>query len=794
MNSFGRRNFFPALAALCCSLFAARAAEPDVRGQKVYRDTCAKCHGKNGEGVHGKYDDALVGDWSLEKLTRYISRNMPDDDPGTVTVADAQAVSRYINDTFYSRQARARNNPARVELVRLTNRQYVNTVADLLKGFTGDDAPIGTERGLQANYRSGGRRRGGERLSLDRVDRQVNFEFGAGWPFTNALPPSITNVTRAITNASGKITPAKTNVVKFTNEFSMSWRGSVIADESGEHEFIIKTPNGARLWVNDDETPLIDASVASGDMTEHRATLRLIGGRAYPLRLECNKAARDKTSAIALLWKPPHGVEQVIPARNLTTSRTTPTFVVTTPFPADDSSVGYERGVAISKAWDEATTHAAIQAANHIVKNLNRFAGTRSDSGKLQKFCSDFVSSAFRRPLTEDEKSAYVTAQFESVKSKEGSPKNDEAVKRVVLLALNSPQFLYLGLDNSSPDDFTVAWRLSFGLWDSLPDKALRKAAADHALHTSEQVSAQTRRMLADARAHAKMRGFLHHWLQVDRIEDVSKDAKIFPGFSPEIIADLRTSLNLFLDDVVWSSSSDYRRLLTEDDLWVNNRLAKFYGVDAKATDDFIKVNVNPKERCGVITHPYLLAAFSYPRSTSPIHRGVFLTRNIVGRVLKPPPMAVAFKEADFAPNLTMRQKIEELTRPQACQTCHSVINPLGFSLEHYDAVGRFRSKDGDKPVNAESDYIMDDGSKVRLTGARDIATFAMNSEHAQNTFVEQLFHALVKQPIAAYGADVHERLRKSFVASGFNIQKLATEIVATASLHGLAGNSMAQR
>jgi hypothetical protein len=242
----------------------------------------------------------------------------------------------------------------------------------------------------------------------------------------------------------------------------------------------------------------------------------------------------------------------------------------------------------------------------------------------------------------------------------------------------------------------------------------------------------------------------------------------------------------LFLDDVVWSASSDYRRLLLEDDLFVNNRLARFYGVNTNATDDFVKVSLDPKQRSGVVTHPYLLAAFSYPKSTSPIHRGVFLTRNIVGRALKPPPMAVAFKDADFAPNLTMREKIAELTRPQACQGCHSVINPLGFSLEHYDAVGRFRTEEGNRPIDAASEYTTDDGEKVRLRGARDVAEFAAGSEHAHNAFIEQLFHQVVKQPMRAYGADVPDRLRQSFVASGFNIQQLLVDISTLSALHGI--------
>src|SRR6185503_12637214 len=127
-------------------------AERRLAGRDIYRQLCAKCHGAKGEGVKGKYEDPLRGDRSLEKLTHYIDRAMPDDDPGKCVGDDASAVARYIYDAFYSREARLRKNPPRIELVRLTNRQYVNTVADLLKYFTGSDSQVGAERGLRATY------------------------------------------------------------------------------------------------------------------------------------------------------------------------------------------------------------------------------------------------------------------------------------------------------------------------------------------------------------------------------------------------------------------------------------------------------------------------------------------------------------------------------------------------------------------------------------------------------------------------------------------------------------------
>jgi len=493
---------------------------------------------------------------------------------------------------------------------------------------------------------------------------------------------------------------------------------------------------------------------------------------------------KDKTASVSLEWKPPHGTPQPIPTRNLSPEHTTPTLVIATPFPADDSSVGYERGVAVSKAWDEATTQAAIEAANYVVRKLDTLSrsepGDTNRAAKVQSLCDKFVASAFRRPLTEEQKRVFVSNQFKK------AAKIEDSVKRVVLLTLKSPRFLYLGLQEARPDDFEVAARLSFGLWDSMPDGELWNAAARGELRAPEQVALQARRMLNDPRARAKMLLFLHHWLQMDRVEPLSKDDKLFPGFSPEIIADLRTSLNLFLEDAVWNGSSDYRTLLLADYLFANNRLAQFYGISTNLTDDFTKVSLEAEPRSGVLTHPYLLSAFSYPKLTSPIHRGVFLTRNIVGRALRPPPMAMTFKDADFAPNLTMREKVAQMTRPQACQACHSVINPLGFSLESYDAVGRFRTQDNDRPIDPVSDYLTDEGQTVRLAGARDVAQFALTSDHAQNGFIEQLFHHLVKQPVRAYGTDVMDRLRQSPVASEFNIQKLLVDIVTVSALHGV--------
>jgi hypothetical protein len=332
---------------------------------------------------------------------------------------------------------------------------------------------------------------------------------------------------------------------------------------------------------------------------------------------------------------------------------------------------------------------------------------------------------------------------------------------------------------------YATAERLSFALWDSLPDAELLQAAAKGQLASREQVLKQAERMLSDPRALAKMRQFLFHWLKVDQPPDLSKDPKAFPGFDAAMASQLRASLELFLDDVVWSDASDFRQLLLADTLYLNGPLARFYGADLPADAPFWKVALNANERAGVLTHPYLMAAFAYTQTSSPIHRGVFLARNILGVTLRPPPDAFTPLSPDLHPQLTTRERVTLQTSPQNCMTCHGVINPLGYMLEHFDAVGRFRAREKDKPIDATGKYRTRDGKEVHFSGVRELATFLAGSEEVQETFVQKLFQEMTNQPIRAYGPRKLRELHGSFVQSGYNVRKLMTSIAAEAALVG---------
>jgi mono/diheme cytochrome c family protein len=814
------RNPLQALVAilLICAISATTYAATPT-GDQIYKDQCARCHGKSGEGTDDNYPDPLEGDKSIAQLTKLIHDTMPDDADKKASPEDSAKVAEYVYNTFYSPEARVRNKPARVELSRLTVRQYQNAVADLIGSFR--KAPEwGTEHGLHAEYLQKRNPWDDNNPLVDRTDPQVDFDFGTGSPSPDKIKPE---------------------------EFSVRWSGSVLAPDTGEYEFVVRTKHSCRLYVNDALEPLIDAWIKSGDDPEHRGTIRLLGGRPYRITLEYAKAeappvakpkpkakkrdkdkdadkAKDKAndkdnskdkdkskpkddaketqreaekekpkeeapaeptkaavrSFISLAWKRPNHTVEIIPARNLSPQKVSEVFVVQAHFPPDDRSVGYERGTSISKAWDEATTDGAIEAASYVTEHLDKLAGTTAGAdgalGQLRKFCIQFAARAFRRPLSSELKGKYIDHQFE----KGGD--NLASVKRVVLLVLKSPRFLYREAGGDVTDQFNTASRISFGLWDSLPDQQLTAAAASGKLQTPEQINEELHRMLSDMRTRSKLRDFFLGWLKISQPRDLSKDPKVFPEFTSDVISDLRTSIELSVDDVLDSNSADFRQFLLTDDVYFNGRLSKLYGASLPDRAPFQKVDFEPNHRAGVLSHPYLLASLAYTNSSSPIHRGVFLSRSVLGRVLRPPAQAVAPLPAEIHADLSNRERVALQTRPETCQGCHAMINPLGFTLENFDAIGRYRESDKNKPIDATGSYLTQSGEVKKFKGETDLAKFLATSEESQDAFVKQLFHHTVKQPIRAYGPNTLHDLQKQFAKDNFNIQKLLIEIVAASA------------
>jgi hypothetical protein len=262
----------------------------------------------------------------------------------------------------------------------------------------------------------------------------------------------------------------------------------------------------------------------------------------------------------------------------------------------------------------------------------------------------------------------------------------------------------------------------------------------------------------------------------------MAKNPEQFKEFDEAVAADLRTSLEIFLDRAIWSEQSDFRQLLLAESLPLNGRLAPLYGAELAPAAPFEDVKLTEGQRAGLLSHPYLLAAFAYTEASSPIHRGVFVSRSLLGRTLKPPPEAVAPLPSEAHAELTTRERVALQTNSDSCMRCHEMINPLGFTLEHYDAIGRYRAQEQGKQIDASGRYLTREGQTVQFAGVRDLAEFLAHSEETHTAFVQQLFHYLIKQPVQAYGPDRLTELTKSFRENEFNIRQLVATIVASSA------------
>jgi len=756
------------MTALLFAGFSTAVQADEPRGKLLYQERCASCHGANGEGVKDEFPNPLIGDRSLNELSKYIDDTMPKDEADTMNAEDSAAVAAFIHEAFYSPTAQFRNQPARVELARLTIRQYRHTLADVVADLRGR-GDLNDERGLRGEYPEFLKPRSSDRPE-NKIDPLIDHVFNP--------PPDQKPLTEE------ELKEAKKNPMKDRrpgDSFRASFRGGIIIPSDGEYEFIAHTENGVKLFVNDPKVPVIDAAVRSGTETAHKGSVFLLGGRAYYFALEFNKTKAEQTASIVLKWKRPGRAEELVPTRFFTPHQPSERLVVTTPFPPDDRSMGYERGSAVTKEWDEATTSAAFEAAQWVAQRRFQLAGTKPDAEnrieKLKEFSLKFVERAFRRPLSDDEKNLYVEKQF-------GEAADEEtAIKRIVLLTLKSPWFLYREPGRAAADPYAVASRISYAVWDSGPDDQLRDAAARDQLKTREQVQAQVDRMLKDRRTDAKLAAFFEQWLKLDRMGDLAKDAKRFPDFTPELISDLRTSLELFLEDVLSSEASDLRTLLTSNELYANGRIAAFYGLELPPDAPFQKLAITAEPRIGLLSHPYMLAGFAYHDESSPIHRGVFIARSILGRMLKQPPVAVSPIAADLHAGLTTRERVLLQTKAEMCMSCHGMINSLGFSLEHFDAVGRYRQSERDKPVDSSGAYLTSQGDEVKFEDVRQLAEYLAGGPEASQAFASQMFHFAVKQPVRAYGGDQPDRLHAQFIERKYSIRRLLGDVAVTAAL-----------
>jgi hypothetical protein len=434
----------------------------------------------------------------------------------------------------------------------------------------------------------------------------------------------------------------------------------------------------------------------------------------------------------------------------------------------------------------EAYYNAAGDIAEAAVQNLSALVPCPTATPEEQaacgkQFAASFAERAYRRPLSAAEIATF-EAFLEVESAKHGFP---TAVGMLIEGVLLSPHFLYrpeFGLPDPSKEaaapltGHELASRLSYFLWQTMPDDALFAAAAAGSLETKEGLESEARRMIDDPRARAAVADFHRQWLELDRITNMSRDAALFPAFNSEVPGHLHEATARYLDHLFWESDGTLNELLLAPKAYVNDALAPLYGVPPTGSQELVLIDLNSTQRAGVLTQAGPMAGMAHEKFDAPILRGVFVLERLLCSPPPPPPPNVAdIPPPDMGEGpMTTRQRIEKTHVAAACVTCHESIDNLGFAFNNYDAVGQFRTQENGLPVDSTGKHP----ELGAYNGAIELSQRLAESESVKACAVTHWFRFGMGRSEAADDACELDRLKASFNASGGSFRDLVVDIV----------------
>jgi hypothetical protein len=453
-------------------------------------------------------------------------------------------------------------------------------------------------------------------------------------------------------------------------------------------------------------------------------------------------------------------------------------------FPADDVTHGFDVGVNVSSLLVEAYADAAAAtAARADLKKLVPCDPAVGDDACAKKFVDDFSRRLFRRATTESERAALLGVY--AVGRTNGT--FERGARLVVEAALQSPSFLYHveqseaadgdGLRKLSP--YTLANRLSYLLWGSAPDVALLDAAAAGKLATAEGMESEARRLMS-ARPDAARRGFrdfYRQWLSLGELETMERDPVRYPEFNRALATALDESLSRQIDATVWDDKGDIAALLSGETAFVNGALAPLFGVSASGTT-LSEVALDPTRRRGLLTHPALLSVLAKSNQSDPVIRGKFVRERLLCQPLPPPPPNVATVPPDPKPGLTTRQRFSEHSANPTCSGCHKLMDPIGFGLEHFDAIGRYRANEEGVAIDASGEIVSTASTNGAFQGPVELATKLGESREVRDCVATQYFRfALARTETNADGCALTQAFRELGERGG-SIEELILAVV----------------
>jgi hypothetical protein len=400
-------------------------------------------------------------------------------------------------------------------------------------------------------------------------------------------------------------------------------------------------------------------------------------------------------------------------------------------------------------------------------------------------FIEEFLTRAYRRPPTAAEKATFLGLW------QVGKAETDftVGVQLVIQAALQAPAFLYRvefglpadgGADIVGLDDWEMASRLSYLLWGSMPDDELFAAAEAGELSSKEQVAKQARRMLELPQAHDAVRNFHQQWLDYERIANVGKSVDVFPDWSTAIGQLMREETETFIDQVIFEGEGDLQALLTAPYSYMNADLAAFYGIEAMITGSaFQKVDLDPKERAGLLTTGTFLTINAHSNQTSPVHRGKLVREQLLCDLMPPPPADVVINVPEPDPDSSARERFAQHSEDPACNGCHKLMDPLGFGFENYDGIARFRTMENDEAIDA-SGSISESDVDGDFVGAVELAKKLAGSQDVQSCYAKQWFRYAYGRGETKGDSCTTDWLDTKFAESGGNITELMVALTQT--------------
>lgn len=396
-------------------------------------------------------------------------------------------------------------------------------------------------------------------------------------------------------------------------------------------------------------------------------------------------------------------------------------------------------------------------------------------------FLRDFGRRAFRRPLRADEEDAYL-GFFDQQRAEFGF---GVALPLTLQALLQAPPFLYFlefGADPGEGDvvpltGHELAARLSFFLWDTIPDETLLGAAEAGVLDTPAGLAGEAARMLADPRARSSFVNFTRQWFDLDRVASITPDPVTYPASTPELRLALREELDRFVA-AQFEGPGSLAALLTSPATFVTPELAALYGLDV-AGDAWTPATLDPAERAGLLTRAGLLAATAHAIHPSPVQRGVLVLSRLLCVPPSPPPPGVSTAPPEDDPDQprTNRERYAQHSARSECTGCHAAIDGVGFGFEHYDALGAYRDQDGGLPVDARGELRGTDIDGP-FDGAVDLSQRLAGSVQVHDCAVTQTFRYAFGRSVVADDTCTLDELRADFLGHGGDLRALLLAIV----------------